>query len=117
MDRDTRKMIIQFGAMHTNSNVLRLYINRKKCGRGLISIEECVRAELRNVHYYVDNSEESLLAVVAKEKKLNKEMIEEKREYKERIEKEKVVEHNCTKNIFVDETQNVKYVIFPVTKD
>ena len=41
----TRKILSMNGAFHTRSSVDRLYIKRKEGGRGLISVEECVRAE------------------------------------------------------------------------
>ena len=41
-DRKTRKLFTIYGALHPKSDVDRLYILRKKGGRGLISIEDCV---------------------------------------------------------------------------
>ena len=92
LDRDTRKLLVKFGALHPKSNVLRVYIRRKNGGRGLIGIEECVGGELRSVHSYLANSHEILLAAVAKEEGLVKETIEKKHSYKERIEKRKIEE-------------------------
>ena len=41
IDRKTRKLFTICGALHPTSDVDRLYIPRKKGGRGLISIEDC----------------------------------------------------------------------------
>ena len=92
LDRDTRRLLVKFGALHPKSNVLRLYMKREKGGRGLKGIEECVGEELRSVHYYVTNSQEVMLAAVMREEGLKKEDIENKQKYKERIEKEKMAE-------------------------
>jgi hypothetical protein len=45
MDVKTRKMLSAKGAFHMNSSVDRLYMKREVGGRGLISVEECARAE------------------------------------------------------------------------
>ena len=42
IDRKTRKLLTINGALHSKSDVGRLYIPRKKGGKGLISIEDCV---------------------------------------------------------------------------
>ena len=36
------------GAFHRNSSVDRLYLKRKEGGRGLISVEDCVKEEKEN---------------------------------------------------------------------
>ena len=53
MDRRTRKILAMNGCLHTRSNVARLYLPRKEGGRGLISIEECVRRESKSFHGYL----------------------------------------------------------------
>ena len=40
------------GCLHTKTNVANLYLPRKEGGRGLISIEECVRKESKSFHSY-----------------------------------------------------------------
>ncbi len=45
IDRTTRKNLKMYGAMHPKSDVDRLYVKRKEGGRGLISVEQCVRGE------------------------------------------------------------------------
>ena len=41
----TRKRLTMNGVFHKSSSVDRLYMKRKVGGRGLISVEECVRTE------------------------------------------------------------------------
>ena len=92
LDRETRRLLVKFGALHPKSNILRIYMKREKGGRGLIGIEECVGGELRSVHHYLTNSQEAMLAAVVKEERLQKDTIECKQKYRERIEMEKTTE-------------------------
>ena len=89
LDRNTRKLLVKYGALHPKSNVQRVYMKRKVGGRGLISVEECVASEIRNIHHYLVNSQEVLLKAVVKEHKLDDRVIEEKDEYNRRVESEK----------------------------
>ena len=66
LDRWTRKQLIAGRALHSQSNMMRIYIKRRYGGRGLISVEECCAAELRSIDFYLVNSEEELLKVVAR---------------------------------------------------
>ena len=66
LDRWTRKQLIVVTALHRKTNVMRIYIKRRYGGRVLISIEECCAAELRSIDFYLVNSEEELLKVVAR---------------------------------------------------
>ena len=50
-DRWTRKQLIAGRALHPKSNVMRIYIKCKYGGRGLISLEDCCAAELRNIDF------------------------------------------------------------------
>ena len=54
-------MFIIYGALHLKSDVDRLYIPRKKGGRGLISTEDCVQLTIRGLEVYVDGIEERLI--------------------------------------------------------
>ena len=65
-NRWTRKQLIAGRALHPQSNVMRIYIKRRYGGGGLISVEECCAAELRSIDFYLVNSEEELLKVVAR---------------------------------------------------
>ena len=61
IDRKTTKLFTIFGALHTKSDVERLYIPRKEGERGLISIEDCVELAIRGLEVYVHGSEERLI--------------------------------------------------------
>ena len=50
-----------YGVLHPKSDIDRLYLKRKHGGRGLISIEMCVRLEENNLGLYVCRSNEMLL--------------------------------------------------------
>ena len=54
-DRKTRKLLTLNGALHPRSNTDRLYLPRTEGGRGLISIEECVRQEEHGLSDYIRN--------------------------------------------------------------
>ena len=69
---------------------MRIYIKRRYEGRGVISVEECCAVELRNIDFYLVNSEEELIKVVARLEKLGKDKTESKKDYKNRIEQEKM---------------------------
>ena len=53
IDRKTRRLFTIYGALHSKSDVDRLYIPRKEGGRGLISIEDCVKLAIRGLEVYV----------------------------------------------------------------
>ena len=60
MDVKTRKTLSMAGAFHTRGSSHRLYIKRKEGGKGLISVEDCVKMERANLRSYVSDSEEWL---------------------------------------------------------
>ena len=60
-----------YGAFHPKSDIDRLYLKRKQGGRGLISIETCVRSEENNLGLYVRESNEMLLKGVKKVRIIN----------------------------------------------
>ena len=64
MDRQTRKTMTMYGALHPKSDVQRIYVARSKGGRGLISCEQCVRSEENSLGWYIRNSAEHLLKAV-----------------------------------------------------
>ena len=90
LDRWTRKQLIAGRALHPKSNVMRIYIKRRYGGRGLISVEECCAAELRSIDFYLVNSEEELLKLVARLEKLDEGKIDGKKDYNNRIEQERM---------------------------
>ena len=64
MDPKTRKMLTLCGAFHKRG-VGRLYLKRKEGGKGLISVEDCVRREEASLSTYACGSGEWMLKVVA----------------------------------------------------
>ena len=54
-------------------------VKRRYGGRGLISVEECYAAELRSIDFYLVNSEEELLKVVARLEKIEKDKTDAKK--------------------------------------
>ena len=58
MDRTMRKTLMMYGVLHLKSNIDQLYLYQKQGGRGLISIEMCVRLEDNNLGLYVYGSNE-----------------------------------------------------------
>ena len=55
-----------YGTLHPKSDTDRLYLKPKHLGKGLISIEMCVRSEENNLGLYVGGSNEMLLKGVKK---------------------------------------------------
>ena len=70
--------------------IMKTHLNGKNLFLGLISVEECCAAELRSIDFYLANSEEEFLKVVARLEKLGKDKIESKKDYNNRIEQEKM---------------------------
>ena len=58
MDIKTRNLLTMKGAFHMNSSVDRLYMKRQVGVTGLISVEECVKAEVLGLSDYVAGSDE-----------------------------------------------------------
>ena len=50
-----------YGALHPKSDVDRLYIPRKEGGKGLMSIEDCVKLAIRCLEVCVHGSDERLI--------------------------------------------------------
>ena len=81
IDVKTRKMMTMAGTFHKKGDVDRLYLMRKDGGRGMISIEDCVTMEEKNLVKYVMGNKERLFGVV-------KEGLEDResgKEYKKRV--------------------------------
>ena len=78
-----------YGALHLKSDVDRLYITRKEGGRGLMSVECCVREEENSLGFYVANSEENLIKGVYAAKTINTEDAVSSGEFKKQIEQER----------------------------
>ena len=45
MDRKTRKLMTMYKTLHSKSDVARLYVPRRKGGKGLISCKWCIKGE------------------------------------------------------------------------
>ena len=54
-------MFTIYGAFNPKSEKVRLHIPRKERGRGLISIEDCVKLAIRALEVYVRGSEERFI--------------------------------------------------------
>ena len=64
IDRKTRKLFTIYGTLHLKSDVDRLYIPRKKVGRGLISTEDCFELAIIGLEVYVHGSEARLIRLL-----------------------------------------------------
>ena len=82
MDRKTRKVMTMNKEFHPKSDTARLYVSRKKGGRGLISCEECVRTEENSLNWYIENSNEEMLANVNNHKIMRNDEAVEPVQYK-----------------------------------
>ena len=85
MDRTTRKTLTIYGALQPKSGIDRLYLKQNHGGRGLISIEMCVRLEENNLALYVRGSNEMLLRGVKKVGIVKTENLMEKEDFKKNI--------------------------------
>ena len=52
IDRKSRKIMTMNQELHPRSDVARIYVPRKKGGRGLISVESCVRRVENDLSWY-----------------------------------------------------------------
>ena len=64
LDRMTRRQLTLYGALHPRSDVDRLYVDRKVGGRGLVSVEDLVRHEEKQLNRYMMNSGETVMQAV-----------------------------------------------------
>ena len=62
IDRDTRKMMNMYRALHPRDSVARLYLPRKEGRRGLVAIEDCVQLAILGLENYVQDSKERILS-------------------------------------------------------
>ena len=72
MDRKSREIMAMYGVLNPKSDVGRLYIKRKG-GRGLMSVERCIREDKNSLGFYVAKSEENLIEGVAAAEIINTE--------------------------------------------
>ena len=83
MDRKTRKVMSRNKELHPKSDTARLYVSRKKGGRGLISCEQCVGTEVNSLRWYIEKSNEEMLASVNKHQILLNDEAAEPKQYKD----------------------------------
>ena len=74
--------------MHTSSNVVELYLSRRAGGKGLISVEECVKKETKSLYDYAKGNKEWMTQAALKEKVLLEE--ENAKDYQKRKQEEKI---------------------------
>ena len=65
IDRETRKMLLQYHAMHNQSDVTRLYLPRKNGDRGLINMTNHYNNAIINFSSCLLNSEEQFLKLTS----------------------------------------------------
>lgn len=88
MDRRTRKLTTMDRALHSKSDINRIYMPRRRGRRDLISAESCIRREKNSRDWYVKHSVELFLECVRAGNIEETEDCIQPREYK-RIEEEK----------------------------
>ena len=108
LDRKTRKILTIHGALHPRSNISRLYLPRRKDGRGIISVEDAINTEKRNISVYMSQSQEHLLKAAWKRKNANE--IETPKEYKERMKRKKLRSEKQLHGQFKRETEDLSSV-------
>ena len=67
MDTKTRKKMTMYKALHPRADIDRLYLARKKGGRGLLSVESMVNLEKTSLAEYACNSPEPLMKILIDE--------------------------------------------------
>ena len=88
LDRKSRKTMAMYGGLHPKSDVDRLYVKRKKGGRGFISVERYIREDENSLRFYVANSEEKLSRGVSTAETINTKETITSVEFKKQREKE-----------------------------
>ena len=90
IDKETRKILNMYQALHRRSNEGRLYLPCSEGGKGLLSLEECVSAEKRSLGQHLKKNEDEWLRR-AWEEGLNSED-EDPKVYKEKTSKSRIEE-------------------------
>ena len=88
MDRRTRKFMSKNKELHPSGDVARLYVGRKKVGRGLISCETCVKTEINNVAWYVEHVRGPIVSIVRDLRTTNTGEAIASKEYKSKAKRE-----------------------------
>ena len=79
IDRRTRKMIAMHRGMHPRSDVDRMYVEREKGGRGLMSVEETVKYESHSLKKYAEASSVRVISSAARVVKSDEEEMTQSR--------------------------------------
>ena len=90
-----------YGGLHPKSDVDRLYVKRKEGGRGLISVERCIREEENSLGFCVANPEGNLIRGVSAAETINTSKTITSVEFKKQKAKElkeRWSEDECTDN-------------------
>ena len=66
-----KKTMMMYGELHPMSSVDRLHVKRKEGGRGLISVEQCIRKEENSLGSNVANFEENFIRGVSAAETIN----------------------------------------------
>ena len=74
MDRKTRKLLTIYGGLHPKSDVDRIYLDRKKGGRGLMGVEETVRYEEQSLYKYFEQKIGEVMENVKRQLKAGSEL-------------------------------------------
>ena len=64
MDQRTRKLMTMHKALHTRDKVVRLYVSRKKRGRGFTSIEDNVDTSIQRHENCIEKHEQRLITTI-----------------------------------------------------
>ena len=83
LDRKTRKLLTSHGGLPPRPSIRHLYLPRGESGSGLISVEDTINTEERNIYVYISQSQECLLKTTRKRKNVDE--IETPKKYKERM--------------------------------
>jgi len=73
IDRETRKMLTMYKMHHPKADIDRLYVKRKKGGRGLVQVEAAYKAEIINIAKYFKgkNKEDQFVNIVKNHESTN----------------------------------------------
>ena len=78
MDRKIRKIMTVNRCFRPKSSVARLYMKRKEGGRGLISVEDYITTEMRELYdYLTESNKEDILSGVLKDNVIEEGYIKE----------------------------------------
>jgi alkylhydroperoxidase/carboxymuconolactone decarboxylase family protein YurZ len=89
LNRQTRKMLTMYGALHPRADVDRLYLPRRIGGRGLKDMAETIEKEVRSLTEYVHKSQRDPLLEIVKAGGIYPETEEDPEAWQSRVQKER----------------------------